>query len=120
MCLIAAARVRCRNKGIHFELDGFAEELQRRIDTGRCELSGAAFDMSPGRKATSPSLDRRNPDKGYTPENVRVICHALNAALGDWGEAGLAPILAAWMQRCNAINAKAAQAFIECVMACQP
>ncbi len=120
MCLIAAARVRCRNKGIHFELDGFAEELQRRIDTGRCELSGAAFDLSPGRKATSPSLDRRNPDKGYTPENVRVICHALNAALGDWGEAGLAPILAAWMQRCNAINAKAAQVFIECLMDCTP
>lgn len=76
MCLIAAARVRCRNKGIHFELDGFAEELQRRIDTGRCELSGAAFDLSPGRKATSPSLDRRNPDKGYTPENVLLSCSA--------------------------------------------
>ena len=120
MCLIASARVRCRNKGIHFALDGFAEELQRRIDSGRCELSGAAFDLSPGRKATSPSLDRRDPAMGYTPENVRVICHALNAALGDWGEADLALILAAWMQRCNAINAKAAQAFIECVMACQP
>ena len=116
MCLIASARVRCRHKGIHFELDGFAEELQRRIDAGRCELSGAEFDLSPGRKATSPSLDRRDPAKGYTPENVRVICHALNAALGDWGEAGLAPILAAWMQRCNAIVAPQAEAFIRAVM----
>jgi hypothetical protein len=118
MCLIAGARVRCRNKGIHFGLDGFADELQQRIDAGRCELSGIAFDLSPGRKPTSPSLDRRDPAKGYTPENVRVICHALNAALGDWGEAGLAPILAAWMQRCNAINAEAARVFIECVMDC--
>ena len=120
MCLIAAARVRCRNKGITFDLDGFAVELQRRIDAGSCELSGAAFDLSPGRKPNSPSLDRRDPSKGYTPENVRVICHALNAALGDWGEARLAPLLAAWMQRCNAINAKAAQVFIECVMDCAP
>jgi hypothetical protein len=116
MCLIAAARVRCRNKGINFGLDGFADELHQRIDLGRCEVSGAAFDLSPGRKPNSPSLDRRDPAKGYTPENVRVICHALNAALGDWGEAGLAPILAAWMQNCNAINAVQAQVFIEAVM----
>ena len=97
MCLIAAARVRCRNKGILFALDGFADELQRRIDAGRCELSGVAFDLSPGRKPTSPSLDRRNPADGYTPENVRVICHALNAALGDWGEDALAPIVSGWL-----------------------
>jgi hypothetical protein len=116
ICLIAAARVRCRNKNILFALDDFADELQRRIDAGCCELSGTAFDLSPGRKPTSPSLDRRDPAKGYTPENVRVICHALNTALGDWGEAGLAPILAAWLQRCNAINAEAARVFIEAVM----
>lgn len=99
MCLIAAARVRCRNKGILFKLNDFASELQRRIDLGYCELSGVKFDLSPGRKPNSPSLDRREPSKGYTTENVRVICHALNAALGDWGEAGLMPILAAWMQK---------------------
>ena len=89
--------MRCRNKGILFALDGFADELQRRIDAGRCELSGVAFDLSPGRKPTSPSLDRRNPADGYTPENVRVICHALNAALGDWGEDALAPIVSGWL-----------------------
>lgn len=99
MCLIAAARVRCRAKGILFELEGFAEELQKRIDAGCCELSGIAFDMSPGRKANSPSLDRKNPAGGYTPLNVRVICHALNAALGDWGEDELAPIMAGWLSR---------------------
>lgn len=98
MCLIAGARVRCRNKGIVFALDGFAEELQRRIDLGRCELSGAPFDLSPGRKANSPSLDRRDPALGYTPENVRVVCHAMNTALGDWGEDSLAPIMEGWLR----------------------
>lgn len=96
MCLIAAARVRSRAKNITFELDGFADELQRRIDVGFCELSGARFDLSPGRKARSPSLDRINPKLGYVPTNVRVICHALNAALGDWGETELNIILKAW------------------------
>jgi hypothetical protein len=118
MCLIAAARVRCRKKGIEFALDGFAEDLQRRIDAGHCELSGVAFDMSPGRKPTSPSLDRRNPSEGYTPENVRVICHALNAALGDWGEDALIPIMLGWLAKRNAINLEQAAVFIEAAIEC--
>jgi hypothetical protein len=98
-CLIAAARTRSRNKGIEFALDDFEAELQRRIDAGYCELSGVAFDLSPGRKATSPSLDRCDPKAGYLPNNVRVICHALNAALGDWGEAALQPLMAGWLSK---------------------
>jgi hypothetical protein len=96
-CLIAAARVRSRNKGHAFGLNDFSEELQSRIDRGICELSGVSFDLSPGRKPNSPSLDRINPALGYIPSNVRVICHALNAALGDWGEEALLPIMAGWL-----------------------
>lgn len=99
MCLIAAARVRARNKGLEFSLEGHADALQKRIDAGNCELSGVPFDLSPGRKATSPSLDRIDPSRGYTPENVRIVCHALNAALGDWGESALAPIALGWLRR---------------------
>lgn len=101
MCLIAVARTRSRNKGTYFALDGFAEELQRRIDTGRCELSGVPFGLSPGRDPASPSLDRIDPAQGYIPDNVRVICHALNAALGDWGEELLAPIMDGWLTKRN-------------------
>jgi hypothetical protein len=116
MCLIAGARVRSRSRGIIFELDDFAPELQKIIDGGTCQLSGVKFDLSPGRKPTSPSIDRINPELGYTPGNVRVICHALNAALGDWGEAGLAPIIAGVMLQKNAINAEAATQFIAAYM----
>lgn len=112
-CLINGARTRCRNKSILFALEGFEPELQRRIDLGVCELSGAKFDLSPGRKANSPSLDRIDPQKGYIPSNVRVICHALNTALGDWGVEGLAPIIASWLQKGNAVNVEQAQRFIE-------
>lgn len=115
-CLINAARTRSRVKGLVFALDGFESALQARIDAGRCELSGVLFDPSPGRKANSPSLDRIEPAAGYVPGNVRVICHALNAALGDWGEDALAPIMAGWLSARNAINSQAAQAFIESVM----
>lgn len=115
-CLINAARTRSRTKGLAFALDDFELELQARIDAGNCELSGVTFDLSPGRKPNSPSLDRINPGLGYVPANVRVICHALNAALGDWGEQALAPIMAGWIERRNAINAQAAEAFIRAAM----
>lgn len=98
-CLIAAARTRSRKKGLLFELEGFSAQLQARIDIGKCELSGVEFDLSPGRKPNSPSLDRIDPKLGYAPGNVRVICHALNAALGDWGEEALLPIMAGWIKQ---------------------
>jgi hypothetical protein len=114
-CLINAARTRSRAKGIEFSLDEFEPELQARIDAGKCELSGVEFDLSPGRKPNSPSLDRISPKLGYTPSNVRVICHALNAALGDWGEEALLPIMAGWIEQRNAINAEAACSFLKCL-----
>ena len=119
-CLINAARTRSRSKGIAFDLDGFESELQGRIDAGVCELSGVSFDLSPGRKPNSPSLDRKNPILGYVPDNVRVICHALNAALGDWGEDVLAPIMVGWIEKRNAINAEAAKVFIESYLETRP
>lgn len=117
MCLVAAARVRARAKGIGFSLtDADVSYLQSVIDVGLCQLSGVKFTIGGRRSATSPSLDRITPSLGYVSGNVRVICHALNAALGDWGEESLAPIMTGWLAARNAINAQAAQAFIECVM----
>jgi len=97
MCLVAAARVRSRAKGIPFELGpNDVELLQRVIDAGRCELSGAPFMLTGARGPRSPSLDRKVPSLGYVSGNVRVICHALNAALGDWGEIALLEIIDTW------------------------
>jgi len=31
---------------------------------------------------TSITLDRINPDKGYTRRNVRLVCHAVNSFRG--------------------------------------
>ena len=86
MCLVAAARIRSRNKGIPFSLNELDVcLLQQAIDTGLCQLSGIPFNLERGRCATSPSLDRIDPKLGYISGNVRVVCHAINAALGDWG-----------------------------------
>lgn len=87
MCLVAAARIRARKKCIPFSLvETDIQKLQSAIDSGFCELSGIAFTLAGARSASSPSLDRIIPALGYVAGNVRVICHAMNAALGDWGE----------------------------------
>lgn len=88
-CMIAAARLRAKKRGIAFDLDGCADILQARIDRGVCEFSGIRLDLSPGRKIESPSLDRINPKLGYVLSNVRIVCFGINVALNDWGEAGL-------------------------------
>jgi len=97
-CLVAAARVRARKSGVPFTLtDADVARLQSTIDAGRCEISGVAFTLKGPRSATSPSLDRRVPALGYVPENVRVVCHALNAGMGDWGEDDLLRVVRAWV-----------------------
>ena len=115
MCLAAAARVRARSKGVPFALTGAdIATLQAVIDAGRCELSGVAFTLTGQRSATSPSLDRRNPTFGYVTGNVRVVCHALNAGMGDWGDAELLRIARAWIAKAdgNAIVPQVAAVFV--------
>ena len=47
----------------------------------------------------SPSLDGIVPELGYTYANVRVVCYAMNCALGTWGEAPLLLMLEAWKKK---------------------
>jgi hypothetical protein len=60
--------------------------LKAKVDAGVCELTGTPFDFS-GRKGNpyAPSLDRIDSSKGYTRDNVRLVCFGLNAAMNVWG-----------------------------------
>ena len=58
-----------------------------KITSGVCEITGIEFDLSkPNGRARpfSPSLDRLHSEKGYTKDNVRVVCWIYNAAKGSW------------------------------------
>lgn len=115
MCLVAAARIRARKKGIAFSLSSEeTDRLQAVIDRGVCELSGVPFTLEGSRSATSPSLDRIIPYLGYIDGNVRVICHALNAGMGDWGEQELRRIVETWLG--NAIVPPLAAEFIRAAL----
>ena len=54
---------------------------------GKCALSGV--DMTWGLGAyypTSLSIDRIDSKEGYTKDNVRLLCYAVNAMKGVWGD----------------------------------
>ena len=57
---------------------------------GRCAISGLPFNsVSVGRGRArhpfAPSLDRIDPNKGNTPDNVRLVCAVANFAMNAWG-----------------------------------
>lgn len=97
-CLVGTVRTRCRKRGLEFDLGAHVAEIQRRIDAGVCELTGVPFDLSPGRKFSSPRIDRIDPRKGYTYDNIRIVLNLVNAALGDWGEVTLREVMQKWLK----------------------
>lgn len=86
--LLNYARDRARNHGLDFDID--RAFISDKLDRGVCELSGIRITReSPGNYRThpfAPSLDRINPSKGYTKENTRLVCFAVNRARSDWGD----------------------------------
>lgn len=119
-CMVATVRTRARLKGYEFDLDQHVADVQARLDVGVCELTGQPFDFSPGRKFNSPSIDRKDPNRGYTYDNIRIVLNVINVAMGDWGEEVLAQVVQQWIIRRNAVNAEQARAWIETVMECLP
>lgn len=56
---------------------------------GRCEVTGIPFNdtLLSGRvRPWKASIDRIDSEEGYHPENCRLVCVAVNAAMREWGE----------------------------------
>lgn len=79
--LVATLRTRARKRGIPFAIT--IPWVAERLSIGRCEMTGLPLDMRSGpRRPFGPSLDRKQPTLGYTPDNVQLVCWIYNAAKG--------------------------------------
>lgn len=79
--LLASAKVRAKKNLIPFSID--AKWCEARW-TGKCELTELPFVLgAKGRIAMSPSIDQIRAGEGYTPDNVRFVLWAINAAKGS-------------------------------------
>lgn len=84
------ARNSARTRGIDFYLLPHHVSDLYEQSGGKCSLTGIPFEYyyKTGDRTPpwAPSLDRIESSKGYTPENVRLVCVAVNMALNTWGE----------------------------------
>lgn len=84
--LLNSAGARSRQKGLEKTIG--LRWLLPRLEAGYCEVTGLAFERPDGvRGPFSPSLDRHDPLRGYTPENCRVVVYMYNAAKNSFTDA---------------------------------
>jgi hypothetical protein len=89
--LVASAKGHARKADRPFELTTeFVESLYAQ-QKGRCEVTGLQFNQQRFPDALvkhpfAPSIDRRLSSGGYTNDNVRLVCVAVNFGMGQWGE----------------------------------
>ncbi len=100
--LIGSAKVRAKKGKIKFELD--IEWLVEKLKSGRCERSGLKFTYEPPKKGYhhnpyAPSLDRKDPKRGYTKANTEVVIWAYNQAKGQWNQKHFRRIMRAIVRR---------------------
>jgi hypothetical protein len=89
--MVSRSRQRARTAGIgHTLADGYATVLFD-LQKGLCAVTGLKFSLNvfPDvlvKHPFAPSLDRTLSSGGYDPENVRLVCIAVNFGMGEWGQ----------------------------------
>ena len=80
-----SAKSSSQKKGLDFDLT--VEWIEQKLVYGKCEVSELDFDFSSkntgkyghgSQNPFGPSLDRTNPNKGYTKDNVKVVVWIYN------------------------------------------
>jgi hypothetical protein len=88
--LFSRAKARAAQADIYFALS--RDDILRMGEASNwtCALTGIRFALDRTENARSrayaPSVDRILSNHGYTRDNVRLVCVAVNAALNEWGE----------------------------------
>jgi len=76
--LTASCEYRAKKKQLPFELD--VDWVYKQLLTKKCSKTGIELSLSNNgnsyatRKPTTPSIDKIEPLKGYTKENVQIVC----------------------------------------------
>jgi hypothetical protein len=90
--LFNVAKGRAAHSGIPFSITLESLLDLYKAQEGKCRLTGIllTLDVNPDGSRNympfSPSLDQIKPGGGYTPENTRLVCVAVNLALNRFGE----------------------------------
>lgn len=88
--IFAKAKERAKESGLPINLHRDDVVMLWARSQGVCEVTGISFNrFKPTNSCTRPwfpSLDRIDSRKGYSLDNCRMVCVAVNIAMGEWGE----------------------------------
>jgi len=79
--------VTSREKNLDININ--SEWLEPKLRNGVCEVTGIPFTLDGKHGPFMPSLDRIDPKKGYTKDNVQVVILMHNSARMYWGDTPL-------------------------------
>lgn len=85
--ILLQAKNRAIKHGLPYDLD-IEWFKHKALVVGKCEVTGISFNhakpfVKNKRNPFGASVDRINPEKGYTKDNCRVVCWIHNRAKGD-------------------------------------
>lgn len=102
--LLSNARQRARKGDLPFELD--REWIEVKLRRNRCEVTGLPFTFIAGQgkganreNAFGPSIDKIDPEGGYTRDNCRVVVNIYNTARGSAEDEALTRLCRAVLSR---------------------
>lgn len=93
--MLKNARKNAKSRNLECLIDLDAVKMLAERSGGKCQLTGFEFEYgvakessanSRRRRLWAPSLDRIDSEQGYTVENLRIICFAVNAAKQEFGD----------------------------------
>lgn len=86
--MFLAARSRAAKKLIDFDLSPEIIDVAIRLQSERCALTGIVFVYEHSEehlfRPFAPSLDRKDNSKGYTFDNIQIVCTIVNKARNEY------------------------------------
>lgn len=107
--LLEAARARAKKQNLQIDIDlNFLLELYEK-QSGKCKLTNLNFTFEKRKSGKNynpfnPSIDKIDYSKGYTKDNVRLVCTIVNLALNTFGEENFALMCQAYINHSKNTN----------------
>lgn len=100
--LFSNRRKWAKSRGLEFSLtrDWVAEKLEM----GKCEATGLPFVLDEGMNAFSPSIDKIDQTRGYTPDNCRMVIYIFNTARNVYTDADVEKMCRAFIAKIEAAS----------------
>lgn len=88
--LCNSLKTRALKKGFDFDLTWQTLYVMIECQYMKCSVTGIDLDIAASdkysRNPLAPSIDRKNNDKGYTIDNVQVVCAWYNLMKNEWSD----------------------------------